>query len=351
MTGIVSGRSNIYNASARAKARKASLIDPTRMRQLLQLGPESIGASIGELGYRSEMDIYSARMDGADAVEAALFHNLDNDLSEVMRFCQGPLKSIVSVYVERFSYEKAKTVLRAVNGGCSDELIESQILPSENPKNSLWLEIVRTTETVAEAASAMAGTPWGKELGKLEGTEPTLEEMEDALDRQYYNHALKVSRGKDSNIHLMKYIRTEIDHRNIINQFRELRQNISPDKRLQMVISGGRIQNSVMAQVSQATSQEAIVDALRRSNSFDDEGFEEALQQSNETGSLDPIASLLTHKRHAMLKRFAYLNPVSSFPVIYYIERKVLEIQNLRLLVRGKTIGLTSEVLEAHMDF
>ena len=57
MSGIVSGRSNVYNASARAKARKASLIDPTRMRQLLQTGPESIGASIGELGYRNEMDI------------------------------------------------------------------------------------------------------------------------------------------------------------------------------------------------------------------------------------------------------------------------------------------------------
>ena len=200
MSGIASGRSNVYNASARAKARKASLIDPTRMRQLLQTGPESIGASIGELGYRNEMDIYSARMSGADAVEAALFHNLDNDLSEVMKFCQGPLKSIVSIYVERFAYEKAKTVLRAVNGGCSDELIEAQILPSENPMNAIWLDIVRTTETVSEAANAMIGTPWGKELAKLEGTEPSLEEMEDALDRQYYSHALKVSKGKDSNI-------------------------------------------------------------------------------------------------------------------------------------------------------
>ena len=55
MSGIVSGRSNVYNASARAKARKASLIDPTRMRQLLQTGPESIGASIGELGYRNDL--------------------------------------------------------------------------------------------------------------------------------------------------------------------------------------------------------------------------------------------------------------------------------------------------------
>ena len=351
MLGQASRRSNICNASARAKARKASLIDSTRMRQLLQTGPESIGASIGELGYRNEMDIYSARMSGADAVEAALFHNLDNDLSDVMNFCHGPLKSIVAIYVERFAYEKAKTVLRAVNGGCSDELIESQILPSENPMNAVWLDIVRTTETLHEAASSMAGTPWGKELAKLDDTDATLEEMEDALDRQYYNHALKVSKGRDSNAHLVKYIRTEIDHRNIINQFRELRQKISTEKRLQMVIPGGRLSQSVMSQVSQASTAKEILEALRRSNAFDEIGFDEAIEKSDELGSLDPIATLLNHKRHDLLRSFSYLNPVSVFPVIYYIERKVLEIQNLRLLVRGKTIGLTSEVLEAHMDF
>ncbi|MFL2958309.1 MAG: V-type ATPase subunit [Candidatus Thalassarchaeaceae archaeon] len=306
---------------------------------------------MGELGYRNEMDIYASRMSGADAVEAALVHNLDNDLSEILRFCQGPLKSIVSIYIERFSYEKAKTVLRSVNGGCSDDLIESQILPSENPMNTIWLDIVRNTETVAEAANAMSGTEWGKELLKLEGTNPSLEEMEDALDRQYYANALKISKSKDSNTQLMKYIRTEIDHRNIINQFRELRQNISPEKRTQMIIPGGRIQQSVMVQASQATTQESLLDILRRSIYFDDEGFDEALIESKKTQSLDSIASLLTHKRHAILKRFAYLNPVSPFPVIYYIERKVLEIQNLRLLVRGKTIGLTPEILEAHMDF
>ena len=146
MASMANGRSNLYNASARAKARKATLIDTTRMRQLLQQGPESIGVSIGELGYRSEMDLYASRMSGADAVEAALFHNMDNDLSQVLRFCQGHLRALVAIYVERFDYEKAKTVLRAVNGGASDELIETQILPSENPRNAPWLQIVRTTE-------------------------------------------------------------------------------------------------------------------------------------------------------------------------------------------------------------
>ena len=84
MSNVSYGRSNVYNASARAKARKASLIDSTRMRQLLQQGPDSIGASIGELGYRTEMDMYASRMSGADAVEAALFHNMDNDIHQVM---------------------------------------------------------------------------------------------------------------------------------------------------------------------------------------------------------------------------------------------------------------------------
>ena len=99
MASVSSGRSNVYNASARAKARKASLIDSTRMRQLLQQGPDSIGASIGELGYRAEMDLYASRMSGADAVEAALFHNMDNDVHQVMSFCHGHLKSLVAIYV------------------------------------------------------------------------------------------------------------------------------------------------------------------------------------------------------------------------------------------------------------
>ena len=115
MASLNYGRSNVYNASARAKARKASLIDSTRMRQLLQQGPDSIAASVGELGYRSEMDLYATRMTGADAVESALFHNLDNDIHEVLNFCHGSLRDLVAIYVERFDYEKAKTVLRAIN--------------------------------------------------------------------------------------------------------------------------------------------------------------------------------------------------------------------------------------------
>tara|TARA_B100000959_G_scaffold246032_1_gene271148 strand:- start:5139 stop:6194 length:1056 start_codon:yes stop_codon:yes gene_type:complete len=350
MARVANGRSNIYNASARAKARKASLIDTTRMRQLIQQGPDSIGVSIGELGYRAEMDLYASKMDGADAIEAALFHNLDNDLAQVMRFCQGHLRSLVAIYVERFDYEKAKTVLRAINGGASDEVIESQILPSENPRNAPWLNIVRTTEGLQEAVDAMSGTPWGRILSNLEG-EATLEDMENALDMQYFADALKAVRGRDGGPRLLRYLKMEIDHRNIINEFRAIRMGLSFEKRLSMIIPGGKIDSGTMRHAAQAESDEELIEALRRNGSFDDSGFEEALRDSKDLGSLDPYAELLSHQRHAVLKRFSYLSPISPFPIIFYIERKSLEVRNLRLLVRGKAVGLPDEVLEAHMDY
>ena len=40
-----------------------------------------------------------------------------------------------------------------------------------------------------------------------------------------------------------------------------------------------------------------------------------------------------------------------AFPIIHYLESKGLEVQNLRLLVRGKAVDLPEEVIEAHMSF
>ena len=149
----------------------------------------------------------------------------------------------------------------------------------------------------------------------------------------------------------MKYIRIEIDHRNIINQLRSLRMELDFDKRLAMIIPGGRIDSGTMRQVCQSEDDEELVELLRRSNAFDGDGFETALEDAKNIGSLDPFAELLSHQRQRILRKFAYLSPVSPFPIIYYIERKSLEVRNLRLLVRGKAIGLDEKVLESHMDF
>ena len=100
-----------------------------------------------------------------------------------------------------------------------------------------------------------------------------------------------------------------------------------------------------------ASDDSEIIEAISRSSTFDSAGLDLAREKSKEQGSLDPYAELLSHNRHSLLKKFSYLSPISPFPIIHYIECKALEVRNLRLLVRGKAVGLPDDVIEAHMDF
>ncbi len=351
MAEIAVGKGNWANASARSKARKAKLLDETRFRQLMQSGPETIAASIGELDYRKELDMYSARLSGADLVEAALSHNLHRELKEVMGFCQGRLKRIVSVFALRFSYANAKAVLRAVNGGISADELARTVLPDEDDLNIVWLDIARNSESLPDAAASMKGTPWGAAIADVDA-EAALQDYEDALDRHYYHEAISAlkSSGQSHSL-LLGYLRTEIDHRNIVNLLRALRQGLSTTQRSNLLLEGGRaLRGSLLRSAAQADTEDALMEVLRRSN-MDVVELEEALTRSKDHGGLDPVVSHLASRRRADLRRMSHLNPLSAFPIIHYLESKVLEVQNLRLLVRGKAVGLSEEVIEAHMAF
>lgn len=348
MVMVKAGRANWANASARAKARKAALIDATRMKQLLQQDVEAISASIGEFGYRTELDTYAARMDGTDLVEAALSHNMDRSLNEVLAFCHGELRDMVAIYVERFAYANAKTVLRAIHSGADAAQVAQNVLPEENENNARWNRIVENAETLAEAVAQMRG-PWAKALGGLE-PEASLQEMEDTLDRHYYQTAVNAVGTTGAEGVLRKYLRMEIDHRNVINLLRAMRQNLSAEVRENLVLKGGQaLTGDLLRQAVAAADDAALLDVLRRAPSFNDAGLEEAMAASRESGSLDPVVNALAGHRYAVLKRMSHLHPISALPVINYIERKVLEVQNLRLLVRGKAAGLDIEVIEAHL--
>ena len=225
------------------------------------------------------------------------------------------------------------------------------MLPDENDLNVDWLEIARQSETLHDAATAMGGTPWGSAVSDID-SDATLQEYEDALDRHYYHEAISALRTSgQSHSLLLGYLRSEIDHRNIVNLLRALRQKLPAEQRAGLMLEGGRsLKGSLLRSAAQADSEDALMEVLRRT-SMETAELEDALKESHEHGGLDPVVSYLASERRTDLRRMSHLNPLSAFPLIYYLESKVLEVQNLRLLVRGKAVGLSDEVIEAHMAF
>ena len=343
------GKANFAASSARAKSRKSSLIDKVRMKQLLQQDVNALSASIADSGYRPDLDVYASRLDGAELIEAALSHNLDRDLAEVLHFCTGAVRDQVAIYALRFEFANAKTVLRAIHSGADQDVLKTEILPEENLNNRKWLDLTNRSKTLAEAIHNMGSTPWGKALSKLpEGS--TLQEMEDALDKAYYSHALDSVSAPGSDFTLKKYLMTEIDHRNIVNILRSIRQGIDQETMAKIIIPGGRSvsKDTLASMTKEGTMIGAIEVLMKKSNGFDAKSLLESVEAS-EGSTLYPVIQLLVKKRDALLYSMSHRSPVSVLPVVHYIESKTHEVQNLRLLVRGKAAGLSNEVIKEHM--
>jgi V/A-type H+-transporting ATPase subunit C len=343
------GRANWANAAARARSRRSRLLDRTRIRQLLKLEPDGIANTIGDAGYRADMDLYGHRLSGAELVEAALSHNLDREVHEVDRFCNGELADIVDVWALRIDFNKAKAVLRAVKSEADSSRVGEGALPAENPHNARWISIIDSSSNLAEAASSIEKMKIGTRIFSDVPPESGLAEYEDALVRSYYRQALKSIPSRGPHACLKRYLRMEIAHRDVLNVMRAMRQGLSNEKRAQIFVPGSGLSKATEKALLAAQNSDDVLAALRRTPSFDDEGLEAALAQVNSGFSLDPVVDLFHHKRSELLLRFSHLNPISGVPIVYYIERKLLEVENLRLLVRGKAAGLPEEIIEAHL--
>jgi vacuolar-type H+-ATPase subunit C/Vma6 len=118
---------NTPYVAARAKARRQKLADRARLRQLISQSPDQLTVAIGDIGYRTEMDMYAGRLTGGDLVEAALTHNLEHELDKMVGLCNGNIRSMVEIYTSRYEYHNAKVVLRAVVNDVELEKVTNSI--------------------------------------------------------------------------------------------------------------------------------------------------------------------------------------------------------------------------------
>jgi len=340
---------NTPYVAARAKSRRQKLADRARLRQLINQSPEQMTVAVGDMGYRAEMDLYAGKYSGGDLVEAALTHNLEHELKDIVGMCNGAIRAMVEVYTLRFEYQNAKVVLRAVINDVDQDKVSNNILPALNDINTPWLKMVENADDLRSAATQMRRMSFGSELMSLPD-DARLADYENALDRHYFKRSLESLSLKGAGVRFLKdLLKSEIDHRNILNILEAEAVGIANDDILEMLIPGGRLIPERAFSSIAAGGKNTALDILRGANRFDMQEFEGALAEAKSVNSLDPVITWFNARENALLQRMSYLHPVSALPVVNYVAMKVQEVADLRLIVRGRLAGLPAEVLEAHI--
>ncbi|HPJ84092.1 MAG TPA: V-type ATPase subunit, partial [Methanothrix sp.] len=231
-----------------------------------------------------------------------------------------------------------KTILRGKFYGASEEEIMKYLVPA-GELNLEFLEGLAKKERIEEVISAFDGTDYYEALAHYDGQ--MLSSVENALDKLYYfrmeravGGTLSVGGGL-----LLKYVRKEIDVKNLVTLFRMNKAGIEASVIQENLIPGGKLHEELSRMAGQSYNE--FVRGL--------EGYPFWSAISDvvaEGGSVSRIEARL----RAYLVRYAWAlsnyHPLSILPVLGYIVSKDTEVSNIRKIVRGKEAGLSAELIE-----
>lgn len=340
---------NYGYVTARVRSRRASLFDESDYRKLVRMGPGEIARFMEETEYETEMNALGARYGGVDLIEYALNRNLAKHFDDLLRFADGELYDYIARYLRKFDAWNITTVIRGVYTDSGQQEIEDNLIRAGELSDQLLDRLIEST-SIEMVVERLSNTIFGP---ALEDAYPDYEEtgvlvpLENAVDRAFYSDMLgefpeEPSEGTRLYI---RFLRAEIDFRNIRNALRLARSGAEIDPGAYYIPNGRLFDESELRQLTTNVGQ--LTEYLRQGPYASD--LDDALSELEAADSLIEFERALQQALLEYADTLTNRYPLSICPVIAYIRAKEREVDNIRAIARGKEAGLTDEEIEEEL--
>ncbi|MBI4401769.1 MAG: V-type ATPase subunit [Nitrospirae bacterium] len=292
----------------------------------------------------------SARRDTTIRIDEAFRRDLAATLLKLQRLVSDRLMELMGALLLRWDAYNLKTILRGKRASAPIE----ELLASTFPVGVLD-EIALAELTRAPSVGALVNTlatwrmPFARPLRerlRLLGEAAPLQVLEFELDRFAFAQALRVVADGDDNDNLVReYLRLLVDRANLLTALRFLneRSALSP-------VEAGRHFLEADGRFTHA-HYEAVVGArdLRHGLSLlADTPYHWLTETFTES---EPVSLPLVERRldHGLIHEAlapSRIDPLGIGLLVIYLERKVNEVRNLRMILRGKVLGMGADEIK-----
>ena len=346
--GLFGGKGNYAYACARVKARKSFLLSRDTYSRLMVMDVYELGRFLGETQYKDEVAQYGGRYSGANLVEVAVTRNLAETYSDILSFTTGHLREMVGNYLRRWDTFNVKTVLRGkISRARQDEVIDTLVPAGAFTEE--YLKSLILTESVNEIMDNLSKQPSLRITSELyrEVVEAgKLAPFEDHLDKMLYYDLLDVIEPTNNAERLLRdFIRREIDVTNL-KVLLKLKGERIPEERIQKYLIPGGLEFSIdkLRTMAQGEDFDAVMAELEKSSMYEDVKLAMELFRSDK--KLAGLTIALDKALIGTSEKFANFYPLSVLPIVNYMIRKKVEVDNIRIMARGKESGLSGKVIE-----
>jgi V/A-type H+-transporting ATPase subunit C len=338
MFGMRGRKGNYAYACARVKAKKKFLLDKETYPKLLMMDLSEIGRFLGETQYKEEMAQLASRYEGVNLIELGTSRNLARMNTQILRFCTGDLHIMVEKYLARWDMYNIKTILRGKFYGATVEEIQEDIVAAGrmSEDNLNYLISLSTVNDVLDEIKRKSDISIPEEVKAQYDATGMLAPIEDFLDKLFYERLIGCIECKTVPEKLLiNFLKKEIDVANLMTLLKLKREGIENDKMSSYFIEGGQeLPLKELNRLAGMESLEATMAELTKLSFYEE--IKEALEKAKERNSLTFVALALQRHLAAQSQKFSHLYPLSVLPIIDYMIRKKIEVDNIRIIARGK---------------
>jgi V/A-type H+/Na+-transporting ATPase subunit C len=342
------GRGNYPYAVARVKSKKSLLLTKDNYPKLLMMDLNEIARFLGETQYKVEMAELASRYDGVNLIELGTAMNQARVYSQILGFCTGDLKTTLEKYLARWDYMNVKTLLRAKLANVTTEELQEDIVAAGKLTNDdiMALFSLDSVKDILDVICRKYGIDVPDEIASALETSNDLGPVEDYLDKLYYQRFFEqLDHPTRPEKILVNWMRIEVDMRNIITLLKLKRYKVHTDHPDSYFIDGGaELSVKELVRIMTTESLEAAIVELGKLSYY--EQIKDALEAAKQTGSLSEVEITL-HKRLArQSEKLSRVYPSSVLPIVDYIVRKKIEVDNIRIIARCKQSGLNPDQIK-----
>ncbi len=335
-------KGNYAYACARIRAKKSLLLERDAYPKLLLMDLSEIGRFLGETQYKEEMSELASRYDGVNLIELGTIRNLARMNTQVLGFCTGDLHDMVEKYLGRWDMWNVKTILRGkFYGATAEEIQEDLVAAGKMSEDYLnYLISLNTVNDVLDEVRKKGNMPIPDEIKSQYDTTGTLAPIEDYMDKLFYERLIGCVECKSGPEKLlMTFLKREVDVANLMTLLKLKREGVELDKIGNYFIEGGQeLSVKELTRLAGTESFEATIGELSKLSFYEE--IKEALEKAKAKGSLTDVALTLQKHLAVQSQKFSHVYPLSVLPIIDYMIRKKIEVDNIRIIARGKESGL-----------
>jgi len=330
-------------AFARVSAMKAKLIKPDDYHKLLKMDLPSITRYLQDTQYRDSITKLSSEFSGMELMDRALRRSEILTYKKLRKICPNDVVEVIDLYLTRGDFQNLKVVLRGLYSNAARE----EVLPLLEPIGKYGR---KHFETLFETGSCQKALLQSKIVSEKEIKEEyeayrqsnKLIELENRLDHIFYTKAMEGAKSlSDHGDAFKKFLLRDIDVLNIRNLLRFKQEGVPIDEiEKLLIIEGLRLNRNKLHSLAKKDTVESLLTALSKTYYAKYVDFEG-----------DIVAIELQLKKFHLKQAFvtSRRNPLSISTILGYMIRKLIEIKNLRSLIKSKHLGIDADYVEKNL--